>query len=283
MTIRTNIKIWLSESTWLFSDYVPINDVKNIDWFSYSWNIWGWQGEIDMEIWTNYDNTDFVENQLIEISAYNKDNPSWVLKYAWFIKNINRTLSIENWESLEIEVLGLSNILWEYSWTFTKNEPLNTIISSFIIQFHWVYNISSTMEFIWSNLFKNWISDTTNVNINKTWTYFEILEEIFTLAWKTFFISKNWTINLWDQSIVKHILTWNKEIVDMKISWTRQTEINLVWFDYDIEPGDKILLENINSTYNIDNQIVEKIDYSLLQTTLYLWEIWSLWTQIIKN
>lgn len=284
MTIknRTNLKIWLSWSNWAFLDYINLDKVKNIDSIKYSWNIWWWQWEIDLSLWIKYDDINYIENQLIEISAYNSDNPSWILKYAWFIKNINRTLSQENWESLDLEILWLWSILWEYSGSFIVNKPLNQVIDDFITQFNWVYSISSTLEFIWSTLFKNWITDITNVNINKTWTYFEILKEIFNLVNKTFYISKNWTIFLWDQSIIKHILTWNKEIVEMKISWTRETQITLTWFDYTIEPGDKILLENINQNYNLDNQRVEKVEYWLLETTIYLWQIWSLWTQILK-
>lgn len=280
---KNDLKIIMSQNNWLYIDDIKIKSIENLDSMKISANLWSWQWEIDFEIKTSYDDLNYSDNNLIEIALYNDDNKLWKLIYSWFIKNINRNYNQENWDSLEIEILGIWSLLWEYEWTFVFSWALNSWITSFINQFHSVYNISNEMEFLWNAIFKNWIIDTTNISINKTWKYFDILKEIFDSIQKTFFIDKDWTIYLWSQSNIEHILTINKDIIDLKLSSSRETSIQLSKNDFNINPGDKIFIQNINENFNMDWSRIEKVENSLLNTTIYLWEIWSLWTDIIKN
>jgi len=281
--MNTNkFKIIMSQQNWLHIDDIKTDLIENLNSMKIWLNLWAWQWEIDFEIKTNYDDLNYNDNNLIEIALYNDDNKLWKLIYSWFIKNINRNYNQENWDSLEIEILWLWSLLWEYEWTFVFSWALNFWITSFINQFHSVYNISNEMEFLWNNIFKNLIANTTLISINKTWNYFDILKEIFSSINKTFVIDSSWNIFLWDQSENEHILTINENIIDLKISSTRETNILLSENNFNIIPWDKIFIQNINESFNMDWSRIEKVEHSLLNTTIYLWEIWSLWTDILK-
>lgn len=280
--IKSQIKIIVSASTGAYVTDIKTQEIENLEDTKFSANLWGGQGEVWLQLKTQYDNLTYTENQFVEIAFYNEDNKTWFLQYSWFIKNINRNYSQQNSDSVDIEILGLGSILWEHNGTFVFSGTLVAGINAFIAQFHAVYNISSTMEFIGSSLFKNGITDTTAINVNITWTYFDILKWIFDSITKTFVINKIWTIYLGDQSIVEHMLAINKDIIDMKISSSRETNITLTWNTYDITPGDKIFIQNINSAFNMDWSRIEKVEVGLLETRIYLWNIWSLWTDILK-
>lgn len=281
--MNTNeLKIIMSQNTWLYIDDIQTKSIENLDSMKVSANLWGWQWEIDFEIKTNYGNLNYADNNLIEIAIYNDDNKLWKLIYSWFIKNINRNYNQTNWDSLEIEILGIWSLLWEYEWTFVFSWALDSCITSFINSFHWVYNISNEMEFLWNNILKNWVTNTISVSINKTWKFFDILKWIFDSINKTFFIDNDWTIYLWDSSEIEHILWINENIIDLQISSTRETQIELSENNFNIKPGDKIFIQNINQSFNMDWSRIEKVEFWLLNTKIYLWEIWSLWTTILK-
>lgn len=281
--MNTNeLKIIMSQNTWLYIDDIQTKSIENLDSMKVSANLWGWQWEIDFEIKTNYDNLNYADNNLIEIAIYNDDNKLWKLIYSWFIKNINRNYNQINWDSLEIEILGIWSLLWEYEWTFIFSWALDSCVTSFINSFHWIYNISNEMEFLWNNILKNWVTNTTSVSINKTWKFFDILKWIFDSINKTFFIDNDWTIYLWDSSEIEHILWINENIIDLQISSTRETQIELSENNFNIKPGDKIFIQNINQSFNMDWSRIEKVEFWLLNTKIYLWEIWSLWTTILK-
>ena len=281
--MNTNeLKIIMSQNTWLYIDDIQTKSIENLVSMKVSANLWGWQWEIDFEIKTNYGNLNYADNNLIEIAIYNDDNKLWKLIYSWFIKNINRNYNQTNWDSLEIEILGIWSLLWEYEWTFVFSWALDSCITSFINSFHWVYNISNEMEFLWNNILKNWVTNTISVSINKTWKFFDILKWIFDSINKTFFIDNDWTIYLWDSSEIEHILWINENIIDLQISSTRETQIELSENNFNIKPGDKIFIQNINQSFNMDWSRIEKVEFWLLNTKIYLWEIWSLWTTILK-
>lgn len=92
------------------------------------------------------------------------------------------------------------------------------------------------MEFIGSSIFKNGITDTAAVSVNITGTYFDILKGIFSSIGVTWFIDKIGTVYLGTQSTTEHLLSINTDIIDLKISSTRETEITLIGSNYDIAP-----------------------------------------------
>ncbi len=278
---NNSIKIKLYSKFWSRIKDIHESEIWNLFDLNYTENIWWWQWEINISILTKYDDTLFEQWQLIEFSSYSKKNKNWSLRYIWFLKNIDRYYSQENWENILLELLWLWALLWEYSWSFNYSQPLNTIIDTFISQFHSIYNITNNMEFLWNSIYKNNITDTTLVNVNITWTYFDILKWIFNSIWKKFYISKFWEIILYDQSIIKHYFTLNKDVIEIKISSSRNTKIKLIWFDYNTSPWDKIVLRNINKNFNLDEVRIEKIDYSIEETIIETWEIYSLWSDIL--
>lgn len=280
--IQSQMKIIVSASTGAYVTDIKTQEIENLENTKFSANLWGGQGEVWLQLKTWYDTLTYTENQLVEIAFYNEDHPTGFVQYAWFVKNINRNYSQENGDSVDIEILGLGSILWEYSGTFAFSGTLTACITAFVAQFHATYNISTPMEFIGSTLFKNGITDTAAVNVNITGTYFDILKWIFDSITKTFLINKIWIIYLGTQSTTEHLLSINKDIIDLKLSSTRETQITLTGNNYDIAPGDKIYIQNINSVFNMDWSRIEKVELGLLETRIYLWNIWSLWTDIFK-
>ncbi len=281
--MKTQFKITLYNPDGSYSKILNMKSINGFDSERYSNNIGGGQGEVDLKVMTNYDDLTLDQWQLVEISSYDEDYPSGLAQFTGFIKNVNRNYSQDDSDSVDIEILGIGSILWEYSGSFVMTGALNAVIDAFITSFNAQYSISNTMEFLGSTLIKNGITDTTSVTVNTTGTYFDMLVAIFaaiTPTPKNFFIDSDWTIYLSDQSTTEHLITVNKDITNMVLSSSRETSMVISGNHPEMKPGDKISILNTNASFNLDWQRIQKVEVGLLDTNIYLGTIWSLASNI---
>ena len=248
--------------------------VKNSDSLRFSESINGWQGWLDIELWESFDNADYNSWDFVEYIIYNDEYKNGLHKYTWYITGIERKLSIKKWSSIILKVAWLKTLLEQYEIHKTYTWTLSSVIDELITDFHSKKNITNEIQFLWTNILKNTISNTDNINASVSGNFFEALKNIF---WENrdFFIDKSGSIHLVSENTKKHTLTLNSNISEIEINENSETQIELSHYSYNIEAGQKIQLQNVSSFLNLDNQIIQKIDFNLLSPILYLWETLS--------
>ena len=272
------IKLNCYDHTWLFK--TTIENITNSDDLRFIEEINWWQGDFDIELWLKFDNQDYSVWDLIEYIIYNDDYKNWLHKYSWFVSWIERHLSKEDWQTITLLVSWIKWLLerqdsnWNDLYTVNKtyNWALNTVIDEVITDFHSLYNITNEMDYLWTNILKNTITDTTPVNIPVDWNIFDSIKEIFESISKDFFIDKSWNIKLVSDITKQHTLTLNSNISDITINQDWETTIELSDYWYDIEAWSKIV-ENVPNFLELENEIIKRVDFDLLTISISLWKV----------
>lgn len=244
--------------------------VEIIQWdldFSEDINAGQWWLDITLNI--PYDDTTYSVGNMLEYSIYNDNYKSWLLKYAWIIKNIRR---IYKWneQSVILECESITDLLVSveinktYSWTY------QSIVSDIISD---MWDNTCNMDFIWSIFFKNHIQDTSiSPDVEIDGNLLQALQKLFEN--KKFFINQYGEIK--DTFSKKHILRFGSDIIENEIQeWENGVENvdMVVRGKLDVSVWDKIKVVNTDSFINLDNLQISKLDFSVDQQNIFIWDI----------
>lgn len=262
------IKALLFGSDWTAKNKIEkIKDIQDIRFNErVNWGQWTMSIPVDEK----FDTDRFTRGDIVTVSIFDENNKSGFFRYSWVIKKINRWFNIDEGQRVSVELEWLVTLLSDFTIAKNYTWPINVVMNTFISDFHAQRNISTPIEWIGSNLFTNTITDTTSVNVDVDGTFFEALKKI--LEWKDFFIDQTGNISLISENNTKRGLTMNKDIYDVDIQdgW----ETNIILVDYaDIQVWNKIVIKNIWSSVNMDNERVKELSYWLSRITVSIWEV----------
>ncbi len=248
-------------------------ELKNISEksnFDFSEDINSGQGWFDIDLLVPFTNTDLQIWDLFEYSIYNEDYKNWLLKYTWRVNKIKRYYDKWlQWVSLVCE--SLTNLLINvevnktYSWTYQS--IVNDIIADLPTN-------TCDMDFLWSTIFKNLIQNTSVApDLVHKWNLLKALQDLF--EDKKFFINQYGEIK--DTFTKKHLF---KFWIDIITNDTEEDETGFINSDIkiwanilDINVWDKIKIINTDTFLNLDNEQIEKLDFSLFEKNIFIWKI----------
>jgi hypothetical protein len=234
----------------------------------------GGQGRLNIDLNESIDSQLYSKWDFIELIVFNEDYKQGLHKYTWVISWISRYINKKEWQWISLKVEGIVSLLSlegqsinkTYSW------PLTTVINEFISDFHGYMNISNEMEYLWTNILKNGVADTSNVNVSVNWNYISALEKIF---WenKKYFIDKTWTIRYIEEiQDEREVTMWNN-ISSIDIDTDGEIELSLSKAELDLQVWQKIFIENINISLNLENKRIQELAFWLGQIDISIWKI----------
>lgn len=265
------IDIIYYSSNWTYK--WKIKNIKNIDKIQYNEIINWWQGWFTLELWVNFDNLDYSYWDLVEYVIYNDQYKNWIHKFTWVIKWIKRNINIEEWESITLDIKWLISLLNDYTITKTYSWSLNQVLDTFISDFHSNFNLSEEMIYLWTDILKNTVQNTDNINISVDWDFYSALEKIF---WdnKSFFINKLWEIKLISEINDEKVFTMNRNIYEAEIDENWSIDLYIAWYkDLQVEVWQNIVIENINSQLDLEWKRINEMVFSLDKIFINAWKI----------
>ena len=262
-----NIKVKIYKPNWN-KKTLHINNMSEAQNINFSEDINAGQWPLSLKLSVPFTNNDFSIWDILEYSIYNEKYKSWLLKYSWIIKYIKRWFKwAEQYIILELEsltwILKNTEINKTYSWT------IQNIITNMINDIS--INSNYNMDFLGNNIFKNNITSSVNTSVLVSSNLLSWMQELFEKNNIEFYISRTWEIkDIW----TKYILKYQTDIVEWDIS---EDTTNLVLWSqfYELEPLDKIKILNIPENLNQDNEVIQRVNFSLYETSIELWKIYS--------
>ena len=278
--MNTNIKLSVYSSIWEFKKNIELENLKNPYELSFTESLNGWQGSFDINIWTNYDSTEYTEWDIIEYSIFNENNKWWLHRYTGYIHGINRFYN-QDGEGIVLEVEGIVSKLSDYEITKTYTWTLASVIDEYITDYHLQYNITHSMPLLWSQFIKNGISNTDNISIDVN---SDFLYNLWKIMWdRKFYVDHTWYIRLASENTNKHYITLNRDVWYFSINKDNEIQLTLQDSEIQIYPWDTIQLQNVPSFLNLSDEVVEQVDFSILDTTIYTGQVMNFGKEVQDN
>jgi hypothetical protein len=242
--------------------------ISNSDDLNFSEDINSWQSWFDIDLLVDFTTTEYKVWDMLEYSIYNDEHKNGLLKYTGVITKIKRTYSSEQqWITLECEsltyILVQKNVNKTYNWTY------QSIVDDMITD---LWSNSCNMNFLWTEIFKNKVQNTATTSLTLDWNLLQGLQKLFEN--KVFFINQFGEIT--DTFPRKHLLKFWRDIfsnvTQEDSSWIINAELEIQSIQ-DINVGDMIKIVNTDSFLNLDNQQITKLDFTLENKTVIIWEI----------
>lgn len=225
-----NVKIFSLSGTFgkVLSERIIQNEV------SFSGQVWGWQGEITIQLAEEIDSTIVAYNNIIRVYESDTTN-NGVLIYTGVVTSIVR---ISQWgrDYIEIRAMGLATLLtWIYFYSggyiFTKNQEIATTIENVVDYFNTVYP--------WLISYTGPSIENTGITSNFSFEYTKCLDAIKRVAEGAsylFYIGADGVLQYhpktWGVWEVTHFLTIGKDIEEIRIDENSEEVINkylLTW------------------------------------------------------
>jgi len=260
---------------WSLKFVLDSNIISNAESLNFSEDINAWQGGLDIELALPFNDTSILVWDLIEYSIYNENYKNWLLKYSWVVNKIKRQYKwLAEWITLQCESLTklLTDTEVDKTYTWTYQSIVNNIISDLPT------NITS-MDFVWNTLFKNLVQNTSSTSVVIDWNLLQALQKLFE-TW-TFFINQFWEIK--DTFTTKHILKFQTDIINNSTeedsTWIISSDI-IIWERIlNINAGDLIKIQNTDTFLNLDNKQIKKLDFSILEKSIFIEKLEQLATK----
>ena len=242
--------------------------ISNSDDLNFSEDINSWHSWFDIDLLVDFTTTDYKVWDVLEYSIYNEDYKNGLLKYTGLITKIKRNYSSEKqWITLECESITYLLVKKEINKIYTGT--YQSIVDDIIWDLD--SNVCS-MDFLWNTYFKNEVQNTATTSLTLDWNLLQGLQKLFKNI--PFFINQFWEIT--DTFTKKHLLKFWRDIFS---NTTEENESGIINAELeiksiqDINAGDMIKIVNTDTFLNLDNQQITKLDFTLENKTVIIWEI----------
>lgn len=248
-----------------------IRNIKNYDKLEFSEKENGGQGNFVIDLDVSFDNMEYRRGDLIEYLIFNDEYKGGLHIFSWYITGIERYYHITSGQWVRLKVDGIVWLLSEYEIEKTYTGKLHEIIDQFISDFLDKYSLQHATQYLWSEILKNKVTNSENINIAVKGNFFKNLQDIF---WeKNFFINHKGEILETDSILNEKKITLNKNVSAINIDESWEIIIDVVTSSKNLWVGEKIKVLNINKNINLENKRIRELAYTLGLTRINIGKI----------
>ena len=198
----------------------------------FSSNINWWQWELILNLNLNFNDTTYIEWDIIKVTEYDENNTSWILLYNGFVSKINRLINTGS-EYISLVCIWihwlLNNIIfYDTSYTPTLNQDpaqsIKDVIDYFNTQYWW-----TLISYSWGNI------DNYGSSINIAFDYDTCYEAITKIVEATdfwWYIDQDWQVYFKEKpSSATYNITNKKDVESIDVQEDMESLVNKLFLE----------------------------------------------------